>query len=102
MAVDGGNMADAVIGTAVKERTRLHSGRSRTTTLVVLGLVAGLGLFLALVVGKADPTGAPTCDGETMTRHQVCRIISNRGGGGTFGYDEMIDRRESGKGVWQA
>ncbi|MFH9347644.1 hypothetical protein [Kitasatospora sp. NPDC017646] len=101
MAVDGSNMAHAVIETAVKERTRLHTGRSRTTAIVVLVLLAGLGLFLALVVGKTDPTSAPTCDGKTMTRSDECRIWSNRGGGGTFGYQEMIDRRESGKGVWQ-
>ncbi|MEU4115191.1 hypothetical protein AB0F71_11940 [Kitasatospora sp. NPDC028055] len=102
MAVDGSNMAHAVIETAVKERTRLQTGRSRATALVVLVLLAGLGLFLALVVGKPDPSSAPDCDGQTMTRQNTCQIISNRGGGGTFSYDEMIDRRESGKGVWQA
>ncbi|MER6302434.1 hypothetical protein ABT247_23160 [Kitasatospora sp. NPDC001539] len=101
VAVDGSNMAHAVIETAVKERTRLQTGRSRTTTLVVLGFFAALGLFLALVVGKSDPTSAPTCDGQTMTRDSECRIWSNHGGGGTYSYDEMIDRRESSNGVWR-
>ncbi|MFE5588296.1 hypothetical protein [Kitasatospora sp. NPDC056531] len=101
MAVDGSNMAHAVIDTAVKERTRLHNGRSRTTALVVLGFLAAFGLFLALVVGKSDPTSAPTCDGKTMTRDSECRIWSNHGGGGTYSYDEMIDRRESSNGIWR-
>ncbi|MEU8923638.1 hypothetical protein AB0D10_22285 [Kitasatospora sp. NPDC048545] len=101
MAVDGGNMAQAVIDTAYNERKRLHTGRSRTTALVVLGLLAAVGIFLAVVVGKSDPDSPPTCDGHTMTRHSECRIWSNHGGGGTYSYDEMIDRRESSNGVWR-
>ncbi|MFE4359492.1 hypothetical protein ACFU7Z_21115 [Kitasatospora sp. NPDC057518] len=101
MAVDGGNMAQAVIDTAYNERKRLHTGRSRTVAVVLFGLLIALGFFLALVVGKADPDTPPTCDGKTMTRHSECRIWSSRGGGGTYSYDEMIDRRESGNGVWR-
>ncbi|KJS59491.1 hypothetical protein [Streptomyces rubellomurinus] len=96
-----GNMSQTVIDTAVKERERLHTGRSRTSTMVVLGLLAAAGLFAALVLGKADPNTPPDCDGHTMTHTSLCQIISNRGGGGTFSYSEMIDRRESSKEIWR-
>ncbi|MFI2608494.1 hypothetical protein [Kitasatospora sp. NPDC018619] len=101
MTVDGGAMAQAVIDSAYNERRRLHTGRSRTVAVVVFGLLIALGFFLALVVGKADPDTAPTCNGTTMTPHDQCRIWSTRGGGGVYSYDEMIDRRESGSGVWR-
>ncbi|MFJ9692441.1 hypothetical protein [Kitasatospora sp. NPDC101183] len=101
MAGNDGNMAQTVIDTAIKQRLRRSTGRSRTSTVVVLGAIAVIGLFVALVIGSPDPDTPPTCDGTTMTHRNVCRIISSRGGGGSFTYSEMIDRRESSKEIWR-
>ncbi|WP_189108888.1 hypothetical protein [Streptomyces camponoticapitis] len=88
-------MANTLIDKARAERERRRSGRSRMTALIGLVAAGGLGLLLALTVG-GDPNEAPTCDGETMKRDDTCLIISSRGGGGSFSYEEMADRRESG------
>ncbi|MFJ1872120.1 hypothetical protein ACWGKK_18565 [Streptomyces chartreusis] len=89
-----GSMTNALIDKARAERERRRSGRSRTTALMVLAVLGGIGLLLALTVG-GDPNEPPTCDDRTMTRGDVCMIYSSGGGGGSFSYDEMVDRRES-------
>ncbi|WP_031066484.1 hypothetical protein [Streptomyces sp. NRRL WC-3742] len=93
-------MTQTVIDLAVKQRDHRNSGRSRVTTIIVLGVIAAVGLFVALVIGSPDPDTPPTCDGKTMTHQNVCRIIS-RSGGGSYSYSEMIDRRESSSEVWR-
>jgi hypothetical protein len=87
-------MTNALVARARGERERRSSGRSRATALFALAVVGGIGLLLALTVGGA-PNEPPTCDDKTMTRGDVCVIYSNRGGGGSFSYEEMVDRRES-------
>ncbi|MFE3826343.1 hypothetical protein [Streptomyces sp. NPDC059092] len=92
------DMANALIDKARADRERRRSGRSRTTALVTAAVVGGIGLLLALTAG-GDPDEAPDCDDRTMTRDDGCVIYSNRGGGGSFSYEEMIDRREQGVAV---
>ncbi|MFE0463182.1 hypothetical protein ACFW1A_28405 [Kitasatospora sp. NPDC058965] len=101
MAVLSGDMAQAVVETAVTQRRRLESGSSRRTGLVVLGALAVLGLVLALAVAGGQSDAAPTCDGQTMSVHDICQIFSTHGGGGSYGYQEMIDRRESQHQIWR-
>jgi hypothetical protein len=89
----------AMVNKARCERERLRTGRSRVTALVTLAVLGGIGLLLALAIG-GDSNAAPTCDDETMTRDDVCVSYSS-GGGGTYSYEEMIDRRESSNTVIQ-
>ncbi|MFD7091031.1 hypothetical protein ACFV94_24990 [Streptomyces sp. NPDC059896] len=98
MVALGGDMTNALIDKARAERERRRSGRSRMSALVTLAVVGGIGLLLALTVG-GDPDEAPTCDDKTMTRDDVCVIYSSGGGGGSFSYEEMTGRRESGNTV---
>ncbi|PVE10014.1 hypothetical protein OIE62_03045 [Streptomyces scopuliridis] len=94
MAALDNNGTQAMVEKAKGERERLETGRSRVSALVTLAVVGGIALLLALVVG-GDPNEAPSCDDRTMTRDDVCVIYSS-GGGGSYSYQEMIDRRESG------
>lgn len=94
MSTPGGNMTNVLIDKARADRERRRSGRSRITALTTLAVVGGLGLLLALTVG-GDPNESPTCDDKTMARGDTCVIYSSRGGGGSFSYDEMVDRSES-------
>ncbi|TXS40613.1 hypothetical protein EAO75_37395 [Streptomyces sp. uw30] len=94
MSTPGSNMTNVLIGKARADRERRRSGRSRITALTALAVVGGIGLLLALTVG-GDPNEPPTCDDKTMARGDTCVIYSNRGGGGSFSYEEMVDRSES-------
>jgi hypothetical protein len=51
MSVLSGITSQAVIDTAVAQRERLRSGRSRTDGVTMLLVPVGLGLYFALVVG---------------------------------------------------
>ncbi|MER5360073.1 hypothetical protein [Streptomyces sp. NPDC002785] len=92
------NKTQALVEKAKGERERLGNGRSRVSALVTLAVVGGIALLLALAVG-GDPNEAPSCDDKTMARDDVCVIYSSGGGGGSYSYQEMIDRRESGNTV---
>lgn len=89
----------AVINTAVAQRRRLLSGRSRTTAVVALLVLIGLGLLLALVVGSAN--AVPTCNDQPMAQDDVCDVIASDGSGGTFTYQQMLDREDSQDTVWR-
>jgi hypothetical protein len=51
MSVLSGVTSQAVIDSAVAQRERLRSGRSRTDGVTMLLVLAGLGLYLAMVAG---------------------------------------------------
>lgn len=91
--------AQGIVETAMRGRARLHSGRSRRSALVTLAVLGGTGLLLAVLAAGGGPDAAPTCDGRTMTRGDVC-VVDPDSGGGTYTYRQMIDRRESRHVVW--
>jgi len=82
MAGQASSTASAVIQQAVRQRRQLQSGQSRTVALLTLALMAGFGLVLALVLTSGNPNAAPTCNGQVMSRSDICDIISTDGGGG--------------------
>lgn len=90
----------AVINTAIAQRQRLGSGRSQATAMVTLLILAGIGLILALTVGSAHADGVPTCNGQPMSQNDVCEVISTNGGG-SFTYQQMLDRDRSKDTVWK-
>jgi hypothetical protein len=93
--------SQAVINTAIAQRQRLESGRSQVAAIVTLLALVGIGLLLALTAGTAHSSGVPTCDGQSMSQDQVCDVFDSRGGGGTFTYQQMLDRERSKDTVWQ-
>ncbi len=101
MAAQTSPSASAVIQQAVSQRQRLQSGQSRMLALLTLTLMAGLGLVSALLLARGSPNAAPTCNGQTMSRGDTCEVISSDGGGGTYTYQQMIDRRDSGDQAWK-
>jgi hypothetical protein len=91
----------AVINTAIAQRQRLGSGRSQAIAVVTLLVLTGIGLLLALAVGSAHANGIPTCNGQPMAQGDVCEVFDSRGGGGTFTYQQMLDREQSKDTVWR-
>jgi len=91
----------ALINTAIAQRQRLSSGRSQATAVITLLVLAGIGLLLALVVGSVHAGGVPTCDGKPMGQDDMCQVFDSRGGGGTFTYQQMLDRDQSKDTVWR-
>lgn len=101
MAEPDRTTSQAVIVTAIKQREQQASGQSRTTAVLVLLGLAGVGLLLALVVGSAHANGVPTCNGQTMSQTDVCAVFSSNGDGGNFTYQQMLDRDSSHDTRWR-
>lgn len=89
------DISQAVINTAIAERQRLSSGRSQLSAVLGLLVLAGIGLVIALTAGAAHSHGVPTCNGRPMGQTDVCMVIDSQGGGGTFDYDQMLQRDKS-------
>lgn len=101
MTTPAGAIEPAMIQAAIQDRRQLQSGASRTRTMLVLSLMGGIGLVLGLVFTFSNPNAAPTCDGQPMSTTGTCTVLSNRGDGGTFTYQQMKDRRNSSHRRWE-
>jgi len=101
MVVTHGDKSQAIIDTAIKQRERLRSGRSQTAAVLTLLGLASVGLLLALVVGSAHANGVPTCNSQPMSQTDVCDVFASNGGGGTFTYQQMLDRESAEDTHWQ-
>lgn len=78
-----------------------QASKAREQLAQAAGALAAIGFAMAgpvlILTGLngMHSTAAPICQGQTMQPGDVCDIISTRGGGGSFSYQQMIARHQA-------